>query len=241
MITRTICGVLILFVAVLTSLIVSAAEPAASDGKAAFVRNLDAGKPQKIVFFGTSLTQYGAYVGQVQKALTAAYPNLVTFHNGAKAGEQSRWGLANVQANVVDQRPDVVFIEFTINDAVERFKMPVEESKANHEQIIDKILAANPDCQIILQTTNPVVGKEGTPSHRKDLPAYEQMYRDLAKSRGLLLIDHAPTWKAVLDKGETEFKKWVPDGVHPNGPGWATYVTPTILKTIGVPAVVEKK
>lgn len=205
---------------------------------AAFVKKLQAGTPQKVVYYGTSLTEHGAWPTQVSDALTAAFPNLVTVKNSGGGGRNSEWGLQNVQQRIVAEEPDVVFIEFSINDAVERFNMPVEKSRENHEAIFAAILKARPDCQIILQTMSPSVGRPpGHKSHRKDLPAYETMYRDLAKQHGFLLIDHAPNWQTVLDKGEPEFRKYVPDGVHPNANGYAIYVTPVILRAIGVAEV----
>jgi hypothetical protein len=70
--------------------------------------------------------------------------------------------------------------------------------------MIDRIHTALPDCEIVLQRTNPVVGKpEGDSSHRGNQEAYEQIYRELARERGLILIDNAPRWRAILDaKGE---------------------------------------
>ena len=38
------------------------------------VRNLQAGKPQTVAAFGTSLTRGGAWVGELQKALNARWP-----------------------------------------------------------------------------------------------------------------------------------------------------------------------
>jgi acyl-CoA thioesterase-1 len=202
---------------------------------AAFVEKLNRGTPQAIVFYGTSLTASGAWPKQVSDALTAKYPKLVTFHNGAMNGQQSRWGLANVKERVVKHNPDVVFVEFTTNDAVSRFKLPVDEAKKNTEGIIDAITAARPDCQVILLTMNPTHFKNPEPGRERiDLPAYEQMYRDLAKARGLLLVDNAPGWRALWDKSPDAFYKLVPDGVHPTGPGFAQYVTPNVLKTIGL-------
>ena len=55
--------------------------------------------------------------------------------------------------------------------------------------------AARPDCQIILLTMNPCVFKNPEPGRERiHLPAYEQMYRDLTKAKGLLLVDNAPGW-----------------------------------------------
>lgn len=207
-----------------------------------FVEKLKAKVPQKVVYFGTSLTQYGPWVGQVSAALEKAYPGLVTTYNGGKSGENSKWGLEHVQANVIDQNPDVVFIEFTTNDAVERFHLSVQDARTNIQTMIDRIRKARPECDIILQIMNPVIGKpKGDSGYRLDLPAYQQMYRDLGKEQNLVVIDHMPAWQSLLDQGEDKFREYVKDGLHPGGPGCAKYVTPTILKTLGVVVPAEPK
>jgi lysophospholipase L1-like esterase len=204
---------------------------------AAFVEKLNAGTPQKIVFYGTSLTAAGAWPKQVSEALTAKYGKLVTFHNAAMSGQQSRWGIENVKERVIKQDPDVVFIEFTTNDAVKRMKLSVDEARKNTEGMIEQIQAARPGCQVILMTMNPCITSKDEPERaRIDLPAYEQMYRELAKKHELLLVDNAPGWKTLYDQGEAEYKKLVPDGVHPSGPAFAKYVTPNVLKAIGLEA-----
>lgn len=198
------------------------------------VQRLEHGKPQHIVVFGTSLSQGGGWVPQLQQALQARFPGLVTLTNTAKGGESSEWGRANVDSAVIAQHPDAVFIEFAINDAVDRFHLSPDRVRQNLDFMLDRIAAALPDCEIILQVMNPVVGKpEGDFSHRRDLPGYEQIYRDAAKRRGLLLIDHAPTWAALLEtEGEEGFRRYAPDGVHPNAEAYARFVTPVILKAL---------
>lgn len=213
------------------------AESSAATAKPArFISQLAAGKPQHVVIFGTSLSKGGAWVTQMKDALERRFPGLVTLTNGAKSGQNSRWGLANVETNVIAQRPDVVFIEFSINDAVARFDLSLEESRRNLESILDKITSALPHCEIILQIMNPVVGKPADDrSYRRDQEKYAEIYRDVAKARGLLAIDHTPAWKAVLaEGGEAEFKRYVRDGVHPSPEGYAKFVTPTILAAIGL-------
>jgi len=203
--------------------------------KARFVQALEAGKPQVIVAYGTSLTQYGAWVGQLQKALDAAYPGLAKVINSGGAGQYSKWGVDNLQTKVIANHPDAVFIEFTTNDAVDRFHLPVDGAKQNTVTIINGIQAALPQCEIILQVMSPVIDHpEGTSGHRSHLELYQQMYRDLGKERGLLVIDHMPAWQAVLDQGPDLFRKYVPDGLHPGGPGNALFVTPEILRAIGI-------
>ncbi len=83
---------------------------------------------------------------------------------------------------------------------------------------------------------NPAVGKPpGDHSHRRDQNAYQQIYRDAARERGLLLIDHSPTWNALLAaEGEAGLKRFVPDGVHPNAEGYERFMMPSLLKAIGL-------
>ncbi len=203
-----------------------------------FITQLDAGRPQHVVIYGTSLSRSGAWVTQLKSALDARYPGLLTLTNGARGGQSSRWGLENVEANVIAHKPDAVFIEFAINDAVTRFDLSLDEVRANLDGMLERIAKASPACEIILQVMNPAVGKpEGDPSHRRNQDAYQQVYRDAAHRRGLLLIDHSIAWNAWLAaEGEAGFKRYVPDGVHPNAEGYARFVLPTILGALGIPA-----
>jgi len=200
--------------------------------KSVFAEKLKAGKKQTIVAYGTSLTQYGAWVKQLQDYLEKNYPGLATVTNSGGSGQQSEWGLKNVQEKVIKLKPDAVFIEFSVNDCVGRFKISVEKAKSNLAEITKRIKDANPDCEIILQVMNPVIGKSA--ADRKDMKSYQQMYRDFAKEKGYILIDHMPEWEKVLDKSEKDFLKFVPDGLHPGGPGYEKVVIPTIIRQLGL-------
>jgi acyl-CoA thioesterase-1 len=117
-----------------------------------------------------------------------------------------------------------------MNDSVVRFHCSVEQARANLESMINRINHALPRCRIVLQVMNPVVGKSAT--SRPHLESYYQMYRDVAAKRKLLLIDHGPTWKAVLVAGEDDYRKVVPDGLHPSAEGYRKHVTPAILEAL---------
>ncbi|EIP98405.1 lysophospholipase L1-like esterase [Opitutaceae bacterium TAV1] len=202
-----------------------------------FVARLGAGAPQKIVFYGTSLTAKGAWVPQLSQALEKRFPGLVSFANGARSGQHSRWGMQNLDANVLAHQPDVVFIEFSVNDAVERFQITVDEARRNLETMIDRILAANPKTGIILQVMNPVIGRPpGHASHRRELSRYQDIYREVGREHGLLVIDHMPAWTALLESGEKAFRAYVPDGIHPSAKGYSEIVVPEILRRLGLEA-----
>lgn len=75
-------------------------------------------------------------------------------------------------------------------------EISVAQARTNLIMMIDGIRAQNPRAEIILQTMNPAwnspVGANESATLRPNLPAYYQMYRDVAAERGLFLIDHFP-------------------------------------------------
>ena len=204
--------------------------------QAKFVRQLASGTPQRIVLYGTSLTANGAWVSQLQGAVEAAYPSLATWINSGGSGQASNWGVNNLQTKVIDQDPDVVFIEFSMNDAAETLNVSRAQAIANLTTIRNAILAAHPDCEIILQVMNPADHQPGdTFNVRANLALYQQDYRDFAAANGLLCIDHAPAFAALYDKGSPAYRVHVPDGVHPSANGWSLFMTPVLLQAIGLP------
>jgi acyl-CoA thioesterase-1 len=210
----------------------------ALSSKSRFIQKLDAGLQQKIVVYGTSLTASGSWPTQLRLIADSVWPGQATVFNRASGGMASDWGIANLQAQVLSVVPDAVFIEFAVNDAVARLDIPLPEARANLEGMIDGILAVNPQCEIILQVMNPVIGRpEGDPGWRPNLEHYQQIYRDVAAERGLTLIDHHPAWRALLDQDEGEFYFNVPDGLHPSAQGEAAFLIPALLERTGTPAV----
>ena len=200
-----------------------------------FVRVLAAGLPRRIVFYGTSLTADGAWVPLLRAELDAHFPRRVTAFNGAEPGMHSRWGVENLEMRVLKHNPDVVFIEFSVNDACARFEITPAEARANLETMIDRIRVRNPGCDVILQVMNPVLDRpEGHAGHRPHLAQYQDVYREVGKERNLLVIDHMPAWTELLERDEKTFRAWVPDGLHPQPEGYARLVLPEILSRLGV-------
>lgn len=190
---------------------------------------LQAGFGRRVVCYGTSLTACGAWVTQVETQLA----HRVKFVNSGMGRQHSRWGVQHLEDRVLAHRPDLVLIEFAVNDAVARFCLSLEESRANLLAMVDRIAERLPACLVCLQVMNPVVGRPaGHAGYRPCLPQYEQVYRDVACERGLMLIDHAPAWRELLAQGEEAFLRYVPDGLHPSAEGEARYVTPAIVRAL---------
>jgi len=192
------------------------------------------GESLNVVVYGTSLTAGGAWSQQVADALKERYLGHAIWTNAAKSGMNSDWGLENLNERVLPKNPDVVFIEFSVNDSVARFNLPVSRARKNLETMIDRLRVQNPKVDIILQITNPVIGRPaGDPGHRPHLDTYFEMVREMAKRKGTRLIDHEAAWQRVLNRGDEAYKKLVPDGLHPSPAGYRQVVRDTVLESLG--------
>jgi lysophospholipase L1-like esterase len=186
-------------------------------------KNLAAGKPQTVVVYGTSLCVSGAWVKELDAYLKKLYPGRVAFINAASSGQQSRWGVANLEKRVLSKNPDLVFIEFSVNDAATKHDISLKKSKANLDAMVRALRRRNPQVDIVLQTMNPAwdsdapkAGGKKYGSDRPRLEKYYAVYRDYATRGNLPLVDHYPVWQGIQKKDVKRFRKMVPDGIHPD-------------------------
>ncbi|HSI09672.1 MAG TPA: SGNH/GDSL hydrolase family protein [Rariglobus sp.] len=206
-------------------------------------RNLAAGKKQTVIVYGTSLTRGGAWANATKQWFDQTYPGQVTFINSAGPGQNSDWGLANLKTKVLDHHPDLVFIEFSYNDAQDKFNMPVERGAANLKKIVDGIRAQNPAAVIVLQTMN--IGWDAPNGNRSlsvrpELERFNDNYRTLAREQGLPLLDHYVVWKKLKETDLATYKKYVPDGTHPGPTGSLAVTWPTIQTWLEVTRAAAK-
>lgn len=197
------------------------------------VKNLQEGKDQTVVVYGTSLSSGGhgkAWMQAVADYFNDKYGNHLDYYLAGKGGMWSTWGIQHLEDSVITKKPDAVIIEFGINDAFYKYETSPELAQLNLEYMIDRIQLAYPNCEIILQVMNMPIRKSA--GYRPNLTAYYNMYRKVAKKRKLLLIDHYPNWQEILDKGETEFLKHVPDGIHPNDASGREIIAPFIINQL---------
>jgi len=163
--------------------------------------------------------------------LNFAYPGLTKVINNGQEGVCSKWGLEHLEDRVIQKNPDTVIMEFAANDAYPPLKVSINTAKSNLIKMIDRIQEAHPDCEIILMNMNPMYGPPL--QRRPNLKSYYQIYHDVAESRKLIFIDHYHNWEEVLHKNPAIFKKWIPDGAHPNSGGCRNVILPTTLQVLG--------
>jgi len=200
-----------------------------------FIQMLEHGSPQTLCVYGTSLSFH--LCPHLRDALRERFGELITVVNCAMSGKASRSGLEELKNRVLDHAPDALLMEFAVNDSHSYFHSPdaldagitYEESRTNLEEILDIVKVALPSCEVILQTMNSAwdspEGREPA-SNRPELEKFYEQYREVARARGLQLMDNYPVWRAIQTQDPARFERLIPDGVHP---------TPEAVKTVLVP------
>ena len=196
-----------------------------------FLTALEQGQRQKIVVYGTSLTANAAWPAELQETLRASYGNKLRIINAAGGGKDSRWGLANLSNRVLAQRPDTVFIEFSINDALEQSKLSVHESMSNLREMISQIRTQRPHCDVIVMVMNPPTGT--ALGKRSRIEAYQKGYRQVASEASCRLISFSAVWREIITRQPDRWQSYAPDGIHPNEKACREVILPYLLRKIG--------
>ena len=189
------------------------------------------GGPLRIVAFGTSLTAGPGWPEALETGLAACLGRPVALTRVAGPGQGTAWALTQTD-RVIAARPELVLIEFAINDADLRDGIGLAASRANHAQILDRLAVGLPGARPVLLTMNPVVGPLRW-LQRPFLADYDAMLRDLAAARGLGLADLAPRWRAAIAADPALAP---PDGLHPSPAAAARVVAPPLAALIGAAA-----
>jgi len=194
------------------------------------IDNLKIGKFQKIVTYGTSLTAKGAWVELLDLELKKRYPGLCEVINSGKSAMHSQWAVENLSEKVLKYKPDVLFIEFAVNDAFSEYAINLHVSYLNIKYIIERVAVDLPDCEFILMIMNPPAGIHL--EQRPDYKEYYQMYRDIAGELALSLIDNQHSWDCVLSENKALAEQLIPDGIHPSREGDIKVTFKNIVDTL---------
>lgn len=168
------------------------------------------GHSTTVVTFGTSITARGGWQGNLQKQFEICLGQRVGIQIVGGPGEGSRWGLANAD-KVLVARPDIIIIEFAINDADIRNFTTLAQSQRNTIALIDRFQKELPGSVVVLMTTPKTHGWKNF--LRPRLAGYYQQYRKISREKDLFLIDVDHEWRELpLSKQ----KQAMLDGVHPD-------------------------
>jgi lysophospholipase L1-like esterase len=164
----------------------------------------------------------------------------VTVINAGVPGNNTSQALARLDADVLARTPDLVIVQFGINDSmIDVWKDPPAvasrvskpEFEQNLHEIVQKIRAQGGD--VLLMTPNPLRwhpvlrGLYGKPPYRLDDPGgltfilsdYAQIVRDVAGAERVPLVDVYAAFAAYGREPGRTTDELLLDGVHPNDAG----------------------
>ncbi|WP_235833476.1 arylesterase [Algibacter lectus] len=166
---------------------------------------------KKIVFFGDSLTAgYGledvddAFPGIIQNKIDALGLDYNIVNSGV-SGETTSGGKNRIDW-VLNEEPSVFILELGANDGLRG--VPLDQSKANLQTIIDAVKTKYPETIIVL------AGMQIPPNMGQDYTtAFKNMFPDLAKENNLHLVPFLlEDVGGIPDLNQS-------DGIHPTKAG----------------------
>ena len=155
---------------------------------------------------------FEAYPHQLLKMLKGKYPHAVVNKIvTAIGGENSRQGAVRFDKEVLSHRPDVLFIDYALNDR----KIGPKASRQALESMIKKALAR--DIQVILLTPSPDLRVDPT-QPGNELQPYTRVIHELAAKHHIGLAKVYGAFKAIVEQGGN-LEDYMSQVNHPNANG----------------------
>lgn len=176
------------------------------------------GEPLTICAFGDSLTQgwmvRKGYTDFLLELIKKNYPDAdVNLINRGIPGDTSEAGLHRLRGDVLDFDPDLVLVQFALNDAYLGY--PVNRFSSNLSAIIESI-NNNTEAEIILLTSSLLL-------HEGERAMAEKFYNAIEKisvEKNIPLCKVHEYWKSKVASGTDHRSLLQGDGVHPTIEGY---------------------
>jgi lysophospholipase L1-like esterase len=193
------------------------------DGVPRMRAKLDRGEPATIVAYGTSMTTNGAYLAALPNALDVFYPRArdVTLTRIGRNGFDTAWAAFDART-VIAERPDLVLLEFSINDCTEDALPLIVPALLG---IMGQIRAEVPHCEFVfvyLARAVDILAGADAP-----IRAHEAF----AVVTGIPAIDLASVTAQLVASGRARFDGERPDALTTDG----VHHTPFAAQAIGEP------
>lgn len=235
-----------LFLLLLTATLFACTEPSQSNpeslqernGLSCFFDKLERKEPVTVVFLGGSITNHIGYRVQVMHWLEECYPD-VEFEavNSAIGGTGSDLGVFRTDRDVLSYHPDLVFVEFAVNDA----KTDSLVICNSMEGIVRKIRRHNPGTDVCFLYTLHMPMLEDLEAGRiyRSVRFMEQVAAyygipsvDFSKDVMSLLKDDKLVFKGDKDGDYGRRIVFTNDGIHPTTEGGHVIYTKTLTAAL---------
>ncbi len=180
---------------------------------AAFFRKLQAGEEVTAAFLGGSITQGTSagndlcYARLTANWLQEQFPDAkVNYVNAGIGATGSYIGVHRCDAQVLSQDPDIVFVDFSVNDTTERTEM----NKTTYESLMRKLWFAESSPAIV---TIAMTQENGT--------SFQEYHGEVVKRYDIPMISYKNAILDIIDKGYIQWTDISDDDIHPNIPGHA--------------------
>lgn len=186
-----------------------------------FFAKINAGKPVNIAFLGGSITRAGnGYRDQILTWFKEQYPvNQFKEIMAAVSGTGSDFGACRVKKQVIDHQPDLVFVEFAVNDN----RVLMQRVRETMEGIVRQVWKGNKSTDICFIYTFaaenlPLLQKNIFPASVSAMETIAAQYNIPSIHMGLAVVIEIRNGKLLMS-GKREEPSGIPlfsiDGVHP--------------------------
>ena len=156
----------------------------------------------------------GSYPYQVLEKLKTQYPYaVINVINTAIGGENSNQGEKRLESDVLTHKPDVLFIDYALNDR----RIGLDSAKVAWESMIEKALAQN--IKVILLTPSPDQSVD-LEADNTVLDQHAKQIRELSEKYKIGLVDSYVLFKKNA-KSSRKLRSYMSQGNHPNEKGHA--------------------
>jgi isoamyl acetate esterase len=195
-----------------------------------FLSFFSAPKNNRIVFFGDSITEAGAnpggYISMMKDSLAARKLDKAYELIGAGISGNKIYDLyLRHESDVLAQKPKTVVIYIGVNDVWHKQTHGTGTDADKFRKFYDALIAKFQQKKISVVLCTPAcIGekKGGMNPLDKDLDAYAQMIRDLAKEKSCALVDFRKAfteYSAAKNENDRYSSILTTDGVHLNAKG----------------------
>ena len=195
------------------------------------IYKLKTDKNLTVGYFGGSITEGAgatdpsqtSWRGETFNWLKESYPDCkLTQVNAAIGGTGSQLGIFRCQRDLMSKSPDLVFVEYSVNDSGNDY----DSVLVNSETIIRKILTANPYADIVYvhTTTKSIADKLALGGEYVSRSAHSTVMHHYSIDQ----IDMGEILRAktLLEGGD--WKRYTRDDVHPNDDGYKLYTVAVV-------------
>jgi hypothetical protein len=139
----------------------------------------------------------------------------MTFHDATIGGTGSQLGMFRLERDVLSPKPDLVFLDFTVNDGAEDTDI---QSLASYERIVRELIANKAMVMPVLMMFRQHAEKPDAA-----LPPRHLAHLKLADAYHLPAANTVPYVRGLVRKGTGIHTLWPFDAAHPDDPGYRLF------------------